>query len=259
MKRVIAIATATILMLIVALTFSVAAQDFNKLDRTLMTFSGAIELPGMRLEPGTYIFKIGDNPSRNIVQVLTEDGKKTLGQWFFIPANRREVSGETVITFRETSAGSTPAVQFWYYPGELIGKELIYPKDQAMRIAQRTGATVQTEDGPITASAQAPIHTDTQSAQVAVAPTQDYNSTSSAPSQSSNVASGSSLPSPSAEVVGTTGSADQAGSVRQESTYAQNNTSAQSELPRTASPLPLSGLIALLSFAGAAGIRAFRL
>ena len=35
-------------------------------------------------------------------------------------------------------------------------------------------------------------------------------------------------------------------------------TTAQAELPRTASPLPLSGLIALLSLAGAAGLRAFR-
>ena len=33
---------------------------------------------------------------------------------------------------------------------------------------------------------------------------------------------------------------------------------ARNELPRTASPLALSGLLGLLSLAGAAGIRAFR-
>ena len=75
-----------------------------------------------------------------------------LGQWLFVPAERPEVTGDTVVTFRETSAASTPAVQFWYYPGEKIGKEFIYPKDQALRIAQRTGATVQTEEGPVTAT-----------------------------------------------------------------------------------------------------------
>ena len=61
------------------------------------------------------------------------------------------MTGDTVVTFRETNAASTPAVQYWYYPGEKIGKEFIYPKDQAQRIAARTGATVKTEDGPVTA------------------------------------------------------------------------------------------------------------
>ena len=38
----------------------------------------------------------------------------------------------------------------------------------------------------------------------------------------------------------------------------QESQTARAELPRTASPLMLSGLIGLLSLAGAAGIRAFR-
>jgi hypothetical protein len=38
-----------------------------------------------------------------------------------------------------------------------------------------------------------------------------------------------------------------------------NDTAVRDELPATASPLALSGLIALFSLAGAAGIRAFRL
>ena len=62
-----------------------------------------------------------------------------------------------------------------------------------------------------------------------------------------------------AEVEGTSGSAQ----VRQESTVAQNDANvdraATPELPATASPLALSGLLSLLSLAGAFGIRAFRL
>jgi len=255
MKRVIAIATATVTTLLVALTVNVAAQQPDTRDKTIMTFSNAVELPRMRLEAGTYVFRLANTASRNVIQVLSGDGKEVLGQWLFVSAERPEVTGDTVITFRETSAASTPAVQFWYYPGEKIGKEFIYPRDQALRIAQRTGATVRSEDGLVTASA---IQAEAQpsSAEVAVAPAPEQVAVA-IETPDSGVVSGSGLPE--TQAVGTAGSADQTpaatGAVQQESTNARND----AELPRTASPLPLSGLIALLSLAGAAGIRAFRL
>jgi len=257
MKRVITIATATVLTLLVALTLSVAAQQPDTRDRTIMTFSGPVELPGMRLESGTYVFRIADTASRNVIQVLSGDEKEMLGQWLFVSAERPEVTGDTVVTFRETSAASTPAVQFWYYPGEKIGKEFIYPKDQAMRIAQRTGATVLTDDGPISAEASVTAEAQPSSAEVAAA-AEPAEVAVAAPDAS--VVTGPGLPEPQAEAVGTAGRADQTpaatgSSVRQESIDARND----AELPRTASPLALSGLIALLSLAGAAGIRAFRL
>lgn len=152
MKRVISIATACVMAVLVTMTISVTAQDFNWREKTFITFSGPVELPGLRLEGGTYVFQLADTPLRNIVQA--QDEKDILGQWLFIQAERPEVSGETVVTFRETTAGATPAVQFWYYPGEKIGKEFVYPKDQAMRMAARTGATVQSVDGAITADAE---------------------------------------------------------------------------------------------------------
>ena len=265
MKRVTAIATATVLALLVALTLNVAAQQPDTRDRTIMTFSSAVELPGMRLEPGTYVFRLADTASRNVIQVLDQQEKEMLGQWLFVSAERPEVTGDTVVTFRETSSASTPAVQYWYYPGEKIGKEFIYPKDQALRIAQRTGATVQTEEGPVSATAQA---------EVAVAPAEPEPSASAG----SAIVEGAGLPEEAkAETtvatsgrsetgaIGTSGSGDQVATgsgARQESTIAQNtrnDNDAVSELPSTASPLALSGLLALLSLAGAAGIRSFRL
>jgi hypothetical protein len=268
MKRATIIATATVLALLVALTLNVAAQQPDTRDRTIMTFSSAVELPGMRLEPGTYVFRMADTASRNVIQVLDQEEKEMLGQWLFVSAERPEVTGDTVVTFRETSAASTPAVQFWYYPGEKIGKEFIYPKDQALRIAQRTGATVQSEDGPVTATAQA---------EVAVTPAEPAASVSA----EAGIVDGPGLPEAQAEAtisetttsgtsgssatgaVGTSGQVASDSGVRQESTIAQadtrDNSGAVNELPATASPLALSGLLALLSLAGAAGIRSFRL
>ena len=102
MKRVIAIATATVLALLVALTLNVAAQQPDTRDRTIMTFSSAVELPGMRLEPGTYVFRIADYGIAQRHPGADQDEKDIIGQWLFVPAERPEVTGDTVVTFRET-------------------------------------------------------------------------------------------------------------------------------------------------------------
>lgn len=241
MKRVISIATACVIAVLVTLTMSVAAQEPNTREKTFMTFSGPVELPGLRLEGGTYIFQLADTPSRNVVQVLSQDGKDVLGQWLFIQAERPEVSGETIVTFRETTAGATPAVQFWYFPAEKIGKEFLYPKDQAMRIAARTGATVQSVEGPISADADAVAITPVAEP----APTPQAAAAGPAPTpEPAPTASAQVTREPEPQPVATSGQ--------------QESTVARSELPRTASPLPLSGLLGLLSLMGAAGIRAFR-
>jgi len=270
MKRVTIFATAAVLVLMAVFSLTAAAQQPDTRDRTIMTFSNAVELPGMRLEGGTYVFRLADTTGRNVIQVLSSDEMNVLGQWMFIPAERQEVSGDTVVTFRETAANTTPAVQFWYYPGEKIGKEFIYPKDQAMRIAQRSGGAVMTEDGRVTADAQVAAST--------VTPAQDQGAVATeAQAGATGVVEGSGLPADDTRAdaaVGTSGQADTSasaqGRIRQEATVAQNTPPAQTdsyardnsgvsnELPATASPLALSGLLGLLSLAGAMGLRAFR-
>jgi hypothetical protein len=265
MKRISAIVAAGAMTLLFGLPAGTAAQIPDTRDRTIMTFSAPVELPGMRLEAGTYVWKLADTSSRNVIQVFTQDEKEILGQWLFIPAERRDVTGDTVVTFRETSAGSTPAVQFWFYPGESIGKEFIYPKDQAMRIAQRTGATVQTAGGPVTAEADASA--------VALAEGAD----AATPREGVGVVEGSGLPADEPRPVATGGRSDEApstqsststgradaqqetsagrASVRQESTSAQGF--AGDELPQTSSPLALTSLLAGLTLAGVAAFRRF--
>ena len=283
MKRVTVFATAAVLVLMAVFSWTAAAQHPDTRDRTIMTFSNSVELPGMRLDAGTYVFRLADTQLRNIIQVLSQDEKEVLGQWLFVPAERQEVTGDTVVTFRETAANTTPAVQFWYYPGEKIGKEFIYPKDQAMSIAQRTGVAVLTEDGRVTADAQVAASAQTSSEPASVQAEAQVTSEPApvveAQASTSGVVEGSGLPAESttasADVdanvaVGTSGQADSsAGSTRREGTMAQANTGANmqnnqnnnvaSELPATASPLALSGLLGLLSLVGAAGVRAFRL
>src|SRR5688572_13181654 len=147
MARVKLVATALAFAAIAAV--GVAAQETNVSERTFLTFSAAVEMPGLTLQPGTYVFKLADTPSRNVVQVWDREEKDMLGHWLFVQAERPEVTGDTVVMFKETREGTTPAVQYWYFPGERIGKEFIYPKDQAERIAMRTGLDVRSETGVV--------------------------------------------------------------------------------------------------------------
>ena len=100
MKRVISIATAGVTACLLALTISVSAQDFNPMEKTYLTFSGPVELPGVRLEAGTYVFRLADTSGRNVVQVLTRDEKDILGQWLFVQAERRFHYFENAVYFR---------------------------------------------------------------------------------------------------------------------------------------------------------------
>jgi hypothetical protein len=109
-------------------------------------------MPGVTLQPGTYVFRLADIPTRNVVQVLDESEKNILGQWTYVQADRPRVTEETLVMFKETREGATPAVQFWYYPGEKIGKEFIYPKNQAEQIASRTGEKVRSDESVIEGS-----------------------------------------------------------------------------------------------------------
>lgn len=274
MKRVIAIASAGVTAVVLALTITVAAQQPMTFDKTLMTFSGPVELPGLRLEGGTYVFKLADTPLRNIVQVWNKDETDILGQWLYVSAERPEVTGDTIVTFRETAAGATPAVQFWYYPGEKSGKEFVYPKDQAMRIAARTGATVQSVEGDISAGAEitpitpgaaqttprtgldaaAPANEPAPAAEPVTSNAETVRDTQSAVAGTDPAAAGNDAALSAAATAARDREQAAVGTSGQ-----QQDSSAARELPQTASPLALTGLLGLLSLVGAAGLRAFRL
>jgi len=134
MKRITSIATAMVLAVLVGMSARVAAQNAVPSERTFMTFSNTVEMPGVTLPAGKYVFRLADTPTRNVVQVLSQDEKDILGQWTFVQAQRPKATEDTVVMFKEMPEGTMPAVQYWYYPGETIGKEFIYPKEQAQKI-----------------------------------------------------------------------------------------------------------------------------
>lgn len=273
MKRVKLVATAVVLAVLAVLATRVTAQESNTSERTFLTFSAPVEMPGVTLQAGTYVFKLADTPSRNVVQVWEGDEKHMIGHWLFVQSERRDVTGDTVIMFKETREGTTPAVQYWYFPGEKIGKEFIYPKDQALRIAARTGADVRSDDGVIEGEGLAGIQADASPDVNADATLQNAPAAAQPTASAGSLAGNRGLPTENDVDV----DADIA--VVQEAPAADNQVAvdvnandnravgtsgqaeaqiARNELPRTASPLMLNGLLGLLSLAGAAGIRGLR-
>jgi hypothetical protein len=117
------------------------ADEYTKL--TYLTFSGPVQLPGITLPGGTYMFKLADpDTGRRVLQVWDKDGMKLYTTLLTIPDEKMEASDKPVVMFTERPAGQPQAIKSWFYPDERVGQEFVYPKSQAMQIAKENHASV---------------------------------------------------------------------------------------------------------------------
>jgi hypothetical protein len=131
---------------------SAHADEWNK--KTYLTFSAPVQLPGTTLPAGTYTFELAaPDTSRHVIRISEKDSGKNIGLFLTVPQDRLDPPNENLIMFAERPAGSPQAVQAWFYPGDRIGEEFVYPKAQAMQIAKanRKGVLA-TEGGGVTAN-----------------------------------------------------------------------------------------------------------
>jgi hypothetical protein len=223
--------------------------------RTEFTFNQPVELPGVTLPPGSYIFRFVDGTTgRKVMQVQAKDASnKTYGMFLTINAERPRPSDDAELRFLETPAGQPAAVKTWWYPGNTIGREFIYPKSQARRLAQATNTSVLTTQAEnvtneqmqtadlalVSPSGQETPLTDDQLVEAA-ANTPPVGATE----QSTMSAQANTRQSPAEGAVGTAGQAP-----------AQQDTMARANLPRTSTPLAGIGLLGMLSLVGGAWLR----
>jgi hypothetical protein len=105
---------------------------------TYVTFSGPVEIPGVALPAGTYIFRlVNPGTGSRVVQVLSKDGKAVYATFFSLPETRPAPASETIVTFHEggMATGSPEAIKTWFYPGDTIGFEFVYPREQPKKAA----------------------------------------------------------------------------------------------------------------------------
>src|SRR5271165_5318722 len=143
-------------------TPSARADDWNR--KTVITFSGPVEIPGVHLAgwavlpAGTYVFKILDSKSdRHIVQIFSQDELTVYATILAIPNYRLQATDKTTITFRERPAGEPEALRAWFYPGRNSGEEFVYPKARAMELAKATNTPVLFTEAEIPLEVAAPI------------------------------------------------------------------------------------------------------
>ena len=145
--RKVALACMTAAMM--TLSINAAAQGPANQD-TFFTFSQAVELPKTTLPAGTYFFQLMDSQSnRHIVKVMDKDRKQLFATLLAIPyySNDRP-SDEPEVRFLEVPAAqgvaASNAIKIWFYPGNTVGHEFIWPRDKAVQLARVTGQSVLT-------------------------------------------------------------------------------------------------------------------
>jgi hypothetical protein len=251
----------------------VSAQPLDK--RTLFTFSGPVTLPGVTLPAGQYLFRLADpNSSAKVVQVLNAEGTTPFGLFFTIPAERLEPASTPEVRFMETASGTPAAIKTWWYPGERLGYEFVFPKEQARRLAMAASQPVLTTDAQTTMTEQTNTadlsrvgssgnETDVN---VSAAPTA---ATPIGNTQEGQIASSSiSIPTPSIPAVGgapvtqtasSHTSATRTGSPQTNFTQSGPVQATRTQLPRTASQLPLITMVGTVTLLSAASLRYWRM
>lgn len=196
------------------------AETIDKL--TFLTFSGNVQVPGVKLDAGTYRFRLTNpNTDRNVVQVLSHDGSIVYAMLHTMPTSRTVVTDDSTVTFRETPAGVPPEIKALFYGGEHSGYEFMYPKGEPAVTAELW------PQPPITFAPIAPAMAESSARAEAAAPEAAF---APEPAESAAVE-------PAAEPQ-----------------------AAPAELPKTASPVPLvalGGLASLIVGFGAGLLRKF--
>jgi hypothetical protein len=205
------------------ITPNVRADEYNK--KTVMTFSQPVEIPGQILPAGTYTFKLLDSQSdRHIVQIWDADGTHLITTVLAINNVRLRPAGKTVVKFAERSGDNPEALKAWFYPGDNFGQEFVYPKQRATQLATESQNSV-----PAMSDESAPVDLNTQVVEVAPPAAEPAPAAVETPAPAAE---------PAPEPVSTP--------------VAQ-----PTELPKTASSLPLIALIGVTSLGLAIGLKRF--
>jgi hypothetical protein len=96
--------------------------------KSVLTFSQPVEIPGIVLPAGTYVFSfLGSTADRSLIDVLSQDEQKVYATIEAMPHYRANASGGTSVVFEERKAGAPHAIKEWFFPDPRYGHEFVYP------------------------------------------------------------------------------------------------------------------------------------
>ena len=206
---------------------------------TILTFDEPVQLPGIVLPAGSYVFKLViPMLDHGVVQVSNSDGSKMLATVLAIPNYSLKAPEHTTVTFEKRAADAPKAIKAWFYPGDPWGQEFVYPKTSAVELANQN----QREAPAMPAETAASVPMPEQSSEEQAIQTEPVAAIE--PSEPENQL---------AEVLSPQ---DEAPAIQAPSAAASQPATIE-ELPKTASPLFLIGLAGMLSTAGGFALRFF--
>jgi len=122
------------------------ALEWNK--KSTLTAEYQVEFPGLVLEPGSYVVRLREGgEKRSVVEILSRDETQLLATVIAVPDHRMRPEDNSDFTFHPTKHGGPRPVQTWFYTGDLVGLEFIYPIGRAKEIAKETDSHVMASDG----------------------------------------------------------------------------------------------------------------
>ena len=231
------------------------ADQWNK--KTYITVNEAIQVPGKVLQPGRYVMKLMDSPAnRHIVQIFNEREDQLQTTVLAIPNYRLQPTGKTEFGWWETPAGQPKALRAWIYPGDNFGQEFAYPKSEAMAIAASTNQNV-----PVTYAenqadmATARVGTVDRAGTELELDRQTYSRADGAqPNDTGNQQVAQATPQPATERPRTEIAQNQA--TPQDTSGYVTDAGRATQLPRTATPVPMAAMAGLLALGASLAVRA---
>jgi len=125
------------------------ARAAEPLKQTPFVTNEPMEVPGMMLAPGRYVFRLVESSAeRNVLQVFevvqlwTGDESRLLSTLLTMPNYDLPTTDKTVFAFFERGPKQAKALRLWFPPSRNYGQEFVYPKAQAVELAKAVGRGV---------------------------------------------------------------------------------------------------------------------
>ena len=95
---------------------------------TYLSFNTPVELPGVGLAPGTYVFELAKPfDDQRIVRVMSRDRSTVYFTGFTQLVHRPPgLRPDVFVSFGEAAVGNPLPVSVWYPPGDSLGRRFMY-------------------------------------------------------------------------------------------------------------------------------------
>src|SRR5579863_6393718 len=126
-----------------------AAPVSEPIHKTSFSIDQPLEVPGMLLNPGSYVLRlIEQEPQRNVlqvfeaVQVWSSDETRLLSTMLTTPNYDPRATERIVFSYFDRGRQQPRALRLWFAPGRNYSQEFVYPRAQAVELAKAAGRGV---------------------------------------------------------------------------------------------------------------------